>query len=183
MARNVEAKFQVESHQSVRNRAAEIADKGPAVLEQVDYFYPVPHGRLKLRVQESSSDAESSKAELIAYQRSNTAEARVSDYQRYPTADSEGLHQTLIRSLGEGPVVRKRRELYLIDRTRIHLDTVEGLGCFVEIEVVLREQEQAELGQSVFSDLVLRLGLEAAPIVEVAYADLLTAGTRNLGVS
>ena len=182
MPRNIEAKFQIESHEKVRVRAAEIADAGPVVIDQVDYFFPVPYGRLKLRVQESSGKAESLEAELIAYQRSDTAEARLSDYQRITTCDPDGLREALLRSLGEGPVVRKRRELYLNDRTRIHLDSVEGLGCFVEIEVVLDELDQEALGQAVFVDHVQRLGLDKAQIVEVAYADLLTAPTGESGV-
>lgn len=175
MARNVEAKFQVLSHELVRARAAETAQTGPIILNQVDYFFPVPQGRLKLRIQESNAAANAPQSELISYERTDNAEARLSDYQRFITADPEGLRAILARSLGEGPVVRKRRELYLIEQTRVHLDTVEGLGCFVEIEVVLAEHDEEEMGMAVFAEHIRLLGLESAPIVEVAYADLLVS--------
>jgi predicted adenylyl cyclase CyaB len=68
--------------------------------------------------------------------------------------------------------VRKKRRLYMADRTRIHLDDVEGLGTFVELEVVLRDGEDAERGNAVARETMARLGIDESQLVEGAYADL-----------
>jgi adenylate cyclase class IV len=64
--------------------------------------------------------------------------------------------------------------LYLLDRTRVHLDVVEGLGCFVELEVVLADGESTEAGGLVARQLLCALGIAQGALVEGAYLDLAT---------
>ena len=175
MARNVELKVAVPSLEQIRQRAQDIADSGPFVLEQVDFFFPANSGRLKLRCEKQSGRETPAKAELIAYQRSDEAESRVSDYERCEITDPECLRRALSKSLGDGPIVRKSRELYLVKRARIHLDTVESLGTFVEIEVVMQEQDGEEQGHRELHQHLEALGLLEAEMIDVAYADLLFA--------
>ena len=85
----------------------------------------------------------------------------------------------LAASLGVRGVVRKQRLLYLVGNTRIHLDQVEGLGDFLEFEVVLSENDTLEQGQSIATELMTKLGIEAADLIEGAYIDLLA--TREIG--
>lgn len=177
MAQNIEIKIPVDDLAPLRKCASRVANRGPFKLQQVDYFFPVPNGRLKLRVQESDFENGERKAELIAYHRSDAAEARASDYLLCPTNEPDLLRESLTRSLGIGPVVRKQRELYLIGRTRIHLDQVEGLGSFLEIEVVMNESESAAVGHSELRSLLDELGVSENDASSVAYADMLaTAG-------
>jgi predicted adenylyl cyclase CyaB len=82
------------------------------------------------------------------------------------------LHETLSRAFGAVGRVRKARRLYIADRTRIHLDEVEGLGSFVELEVVLRDGETAEAGNAVARDVMARLGIAESQLVGPAYVDL-----------
>ena len=70
-------------------------------------------------------------------------------------------------------VVRKTRYLYLAGQTRIHLDDVEGLGQFMELEVVLRPDQTDAEGQAIAEDLMARLGIRKEDLLEGAYMDLL----------
>ncbi|MGI9518969.1 MAG: class IV adenylate cyclase [Pirellulaceae bacterium] len=175
VAKNIEVKIRVLNLPSIRQRAGTIAERGPFVLEQVDYFFPVDQGRLKLRVERSSLPDRGNHAELIAYHRTDQSEARTSDYLICPTQEPDQMRQTLGKVLGTGPVVRKRRELYLHGRTRIHLDEVEGLGDFVEIEVVMKDGEDNEAGHRELDEIARQLGLDMSGVESLAYADLLAA--------
>ena len=81
---------------------------------------------------------------------------------------------------GQAGRVRKTRTLFLAGRTRIHLDRVQGLGDFLELEVVLGEGESVEAGTEVAWDLLSRLDVSKERLVEGAYVDLLQAGTPEV---
>ena len=68
--------------------------------------------------------------------------------------------------------VRKHRILFLVGRTRIHLDRVEGLGQFLELEVVLEDDEPSEVGMSEAQSLMEKLGIQPSQLIEGAYVDL-----------
>ena len=96
-----------------------------------------------------------------------------SNYHIYETSDPQGLKTALRMALGVRGVVRKTRYLYLAGQTRIHLDDVEGLGQFMELEVVLREGQSDAEGQAIAEDLMTRLGVRKEDLLEGAYMDLL----------
>src|SRR5919206_1302926 len=102
-------------------------------LRQRDTYFAARRGRLKLREQEPGG------AELIAYERADAAEPRESRYRIAPVGEPEALREALDAALGTTVVVDKRRRLLLWEGVRIHLDRVEGLGAFVELEGVARE--------------------------------------------
>jgi adenylate cyclase class IV len=167
MARNVEIKARLQSLEAMVPRARSIADDGPVLIEQDDTFFGCPAGRLKLRAFAAGD------GELIFYRRADTAGPKTSFYLRTPTADPDGLRDALALACGIVGRVRKRRMLFLVGRTRIHLDRVEGLGDFLELEVVLADDEPAEAGVAVAHALMGRLGVDAASLVATAYIDLL----------
>jgi adenylate cyclase class IV len=82
----------------------------------------------------------------------------------------------LAAAYGTAGRVRKRRTLFLAGRTRIHLDRVEELGDFLELEVVLDESEPAEGGVEEAHRLMDALGIDLSRLVAGAYVDLLTSG-------
>jgi cytidine deaminase len=151
-------------------RVAALGATDQGVLVQRDTYFAARHGRLKLREQEDSA------AELIAYRRGDTVQAAESDYLLVPAIDPAGLAQALDRSLGTVVVVAKRRHLFLWENARIHLDDVDGLGAFIEIEIV--EPDDRAPGQ--MARLREALGIEDSALVAVGYSDLLLDGAQAL---
>jgi adenylate cyclase class IV len=166
MARNVEIKARIASVEGVLPRAESIADQGPFLIEQDDTFFACEAGRLKLRAFAAGD------GELIFYRRPDATGPKTSFYVRTPTADPDGLREALSVAYGAVGRVLKRRTLFLVGRTRIHLDRVEGLGDFLELEVVLADDEPDEAGIAVAHELMARLDVEAGSLVEGAYVDL-----------
>jgi predicted adenylyl cyclase CyaB len=171
-ARNVEIKARVDDPVALRARVAALATAAPVVVGQRDIFFTVAHGRLKLRGFEDGT------GELIFYEREDTTGPKTSTYSRSPCADAAGMEAVLGHALGVRGVVDKRRELFMIGRTRVHLDDVRGLGHFLELEVVLGESEAAADGEREAGDLLAKLGVTAAALVAPAYIDLLLEHTR-----
>ena len=116
--------------------------EGPLEMAQDDTFFNCDNGRLKLRA--FSNDA----GELIFYRRVNQAGPKESFYIRSPTSSPETLRESLSLAYGQIGRIRKYRTLFLVGRTRVHLDRVEGLGHFLELEVMLVDEESAGTGGS-----------------------------------
>ena len=118
--------------------------------------------------------ARAAHGELIRYKRDDLAEVRRSDYSIARTPDPEILHDILSRTLGVIGIVKKTRTLYLAGQTRIHIDQVEGLGDFLEFEVVLRENQSEDDGKHIANHLLADFGIDARDLHAEAYVDLLT---------
>jgi predicted adenylyl cyclase CyaB len=168
MPRNVEIKARIESVATVAVRAAALADTGPMEIAQDDTFFACDTGRLKLR---QFGDG---KGELIFYQRADQQGPKESFYLIARTENAEALREVLSHAYGQSGRVVKHRTLYLTDKTRIHLDRVAGLGDFLELEVVLDDDESAEVGVSVAHEIMERLGVRQSQLIEGAYVDLMT---------
>jgi adenylate cyclase len=167
MPRNIEIKARIGSLQSLALRVAAIADSGPSEIVQDDTFFACQHGRLKLRAF-SVDDGQ-----LIFYRRGDEAGPKESFYLLSPTSSPDTLREALAHAYGQSGRVQKRRTLFLVGRTRVHLDDVRDLGHFLELEVVLEEGEPAEAGVAEAYRLMARLGVEQAQLVTGAYVDLL----------
>jgi predicted adenylyl cyclase CyaB len=168
MPRNIEIKARIAGVQALLPRARALADGPEQPIEQDDTFFTVPNGRLKLRQFADGS------AELIHYQRPDTGGPRASDYVRVSVADPAALREALARGLGVLGRVRKQRLLLMAGATRIHLDQVEGLGDFLELEVVLEAGQTDTQGVSMAAALMRDLGLDGEPQLAGAYLDLLS---------
>ena len=167
MARNVEIKAHLSDYEDTARRARELSRSEPVIIEQEDVFFPCPSGRLKLRILGPE------RGELIFYQRPDQEGPKTSHYSLAPTSDPTGLRHVLAAAYGEKAVVRKTRHLFLVGRTRIHLDRVEGLGDFLELEVVLAEEDSIEGGEAEAHRLMEPLGVLPEDLVPDAYIDLL----------
>ena len=170
---NVELKARVPDLDRVRAKAAAIAAGPPQIIEQRDTFFVVPRGRLKVRAFEDGS------GELIAYDRPAEKGPKLSTYSRVPCGDANGLSDALAQVLPVRGIVAKRRELFLSGRTRVHLDRVEGLGCFVELEVVLADGESPDAGRSDARKLLDALGIPEHDLLPDAYIDLLERNSHQ----
>ena len=90
------------------------------------------------------------------------------------------LQRILSSALAVIGEVRKTRTLFLVGRTRIHIDEVEGLGAFIELEVVLRENESHEVGIATAYDLMKRLEIEKSDLLAKAYIDLIIERSNRM---
>jgi len=154
---NLEIKAHCADLAAAREKAERLATSHLGVEGQVDTYFRVPEGRLKLR------ECTPGGAVLIPYLRPNHAGTRRSDYQVIPIEDPGGLRRLLSAILGVHRIVRKEREIFLVENVRIHLDRVEELGDFIELEAVFdgsaaRESEQHALVAHLMSELGIAEG-------------------------
>ena len=138
------------------------------LLVQRDTYFHVPRGRLKLR------EIEGAAAELIQYARPDEPAARASDYVIAPVPHPAPLREALARALGVRAVVAKRRALYLWRHTRIHLDDVESLGAFLELETVITDQSEAD-ARAEIAEAAAALAIHDEDRLAVSYVDLVEA--------
>jgi adenylate cyclase, class 2 len=168
MARNIELK----AHDPDPARSLEIAlalgatDEG--WLQQLDTYFKVGCGRLKLREQDGA-------AELIQYERADEAIERTSNYRLVPIKDLDVLKEALARALGILVVVEKSRRLLLWRNVRIHLDEVPGLGSFIELEAVADLDSDLSGEYQNVAELRRALGITDERILAVGYSDQLLA--------
>jgi len=174
MAHNIEIKASIESVSAILPRVAALATSGPTEFDQDDTFFHCENGRLKLRTFSFES------GELIFYQRPDGAGPKESFYVISPTSSPETLRQALSLAYGVVGRVRKHRTLFMVGRTRVHLDKVEGLGDFLELEVVLAEGEPLTAGIAVANELLGKLAITQSPLIDKAYVDMVPL---NMSVS
>lgn len=169
MARNVEIKARAGNVEELTARVARMATSGPEEIVQDDTFFRCPEGRLKLR---AFSDGA---GQLIFYKRPDTEGPKTSFYSIAPVENADAMRETLALALGQAGRVRKRRTLFLVGRTRVHIDRVEDLGNFLELEVVLEEGEPEADGVREAEELLAALAIPQSALVDRAYVDLLEA--------
>lgn len=172
MPSNIEIKARVRDFNEIRRRAEQLSDRPVEIISQEDTFFNSPQGRLKLRV--LSQD----RAQLIYYTRPDQEGPKRSDYHLFLTSDPENLKSVLKLAYGIRGIVKKKRYLYLVGQTRVHLDDVEGLGQFMELEVVMQEAQSDAEGQAIAEGLMSALGVERSDLLEGAYMDLLESSTH-----
>ena len=167
MARNVEIKARIGNVAVISRLVADKADGEADTFSQSDTYFQVGTGRLKLR---EFADRE---AELIYYQRPDVGGPAESNYHRIPIKEPQQLRQLLADALGVRGVVSKRRQVYRIGRTRVHLDEVQNLGDFLELEVEIEDEEPIDTGVVEARRLMQLLGIQEDALVAEAYIDLL----------
>ena len=167
MPKNIEIKAKVRNIEVLRSKIEDLYNIKAENIFQVDTFFNIEKGRLKLRTFSNT------KGELIYYLRNNSAGPKRSDYFIYKTDNSEELKKLLEISLGIRGVVRKKRLLYLVENTRIHLDEVEELGSFLELEVVLNPEQNENEGKQIAKGFMRKLELDEKDLIDLAYIDLL----------
>ena len=167
MARNIEIKAKIERIEALIPVIASLADTGPFDLPHHDTFFNCPSGKLKLRAFSANA------GELIYYQRPELNGPKLSIYQISPTTEPDSLRNTLSAAYGILGTVRKRRTLYLLGSTRIHLDHVDTLGDFLELEVVLAENQTISSGESFALELMAKLGILPSQLIPTSYLELL----------
>ena len=164
---NIEIKARLTDFEALKQRAQALSDTPVKIIPQVDTFFQTGKGRLKLR------EFGSRPAQLVYYERLDQNGPKRSHYRILETSDPESLKDILQLALGIRGVVRKTRYLYMVGQTRVHLDDVEGLGQFMELEVVLRPGQSDEDGQAIARELMAKLGVNESDLLDGAYMDLM----------
>ena len=165
---NLEIKARCADLAEARRRAAALATEHVGVDHQVDTYFVTARGRLKLR--ESSLSG----GQLVPYLRPDQAGPKRSDYRVIPVDDPASLKVLLAEILGVHRIVDKQREIFLFENVRIHLDRVEGLGSFLELEAVFDGSPAAEAEQQRKVDWLMK-ELRVAPgeLLATSYEALL----------
>ncbi len=164
--RNVELKARLADLEGARDVARAIATKRLGVQHQLDTYFHCAQGRLKLRQIDGLS------AQLICYTRPDQEGPKASQYQLVPISNPETLKAALAAALGICRVVQKRREVFLVDNVRIHLDEVTGLGSFLEFEAVLGPGVDDAAGRAQLQPLIERFAIQPSDLVSGSYADM-----------
>jgi adenylate cyclase class IV len=166
---NIEIKAPLSGVDAMARKAEAKGAAKQGVLRQIDTFFNVPIGYLKLR------EIEGRGAELIAYSREAGSGPRASDYVVASITDAKRVTDALTRCLGVRGQVEKARTLYLWKHTRIHLDLVTGLGAFLELETVMDGIERGDAEAEAWS-MIRALDLDPGTFLDVPYLELLEAG-------
>ena len=164
---NVEIKARCNNSGYIRKYLIENKAEFKGEDEQVDTYFQVPNGRLKLREGKIENN-------LIFYERTNQAGPKNSHFRLVKINDARGLKEVLEKSIGIKVVVAKKREIYYIGNVKFHIDEVPGLGSFVEIEAgnILADLKQEQLKEQ--CDFYMKeFKIAEADLVEVSYSDML----------
>lgn len=167
--RNVELKAIINDLNKLK-KFIEVMNLGEAkIIHQQDTFFNSSTGRLKMRKFQDDN------GELIFYERSNTEGPKLSSYDKMALGNNEfkNLYLILGRSLGKSGEVKKVRHLYVLEQTRIHLDYVEDLGNFIELEVVLKPDQSTEQGQMIALSIMKKLDINSEDLISCSYMDLI----------
>jgi len=136
-------------------------------LYQTDTYYSCPDGRLKLREEKGKE------AYFIFYQRPNTTQQKLSNYEVFPVKDLPVFEKIFGCLLHEEIRIVKQRELFLVENARVHVDEVEGLGMFMEIEVVIKTDEQERNANNLLETILRLTNTENNERVGIGYRELL----------
>jgi homotetrameric cytidine deaminase len=168
--RNVELKARDPDPARTLERALAIGAEQIGEIRQRDTYFAGARGRLKLR--EQDTDGPPLFDELIEYSRPDSIDARTSTYRRVPVADAAPLREALDAAYGADVTVTKRRQLLLWEGVRIHLDDVEGLGTFLELEALGDPGSDLGAEHEKLERLRAELDIEDGDLIARSYADL-----------
>ncbi len=167
---NIEIKARYPDLDRGRRLAKAAGASYEGVLRQVDTYFIVANGRLKLR------EINGERSELIYYERAAGVGPKPSHYDICPVPDAGKLKSLLDAALGTWAVVEKKRDLYLFEEVRIHLDDVRLLGTFLEFEGVLEDESKRAGVQEKVARLISHFQIQSADLLEGSYSDLIRAG-------
>jgi len=162
---NVELKAELRDPPLARAICRAIGASFILAFEQTDTYYRIPTGRLKKR------ETDGEPVEFVFYERPNRAAPKLSTFTIF-TAE-QALERFGREPLPVRVVVRKRRELWMHGSTRIHLDSVERLGAFIEFESLVTRGNPVAKAQDAVGELRRHFGPAMGELIDCGYADLL----------
>lgn len=164
---NIEIKARSNNQEKIRQILQQEGADFKGVDHQIDTYFQVPHGRLKLREGQIENA-------LIHYEREETRGLKSSSITLFASPAGSTLKEVLIKALDILAIVDKKREIYFIGNVKFHIDTVDGLGNFVEIEAI---DSDGTIGKDMLSkqcdSYIKMFGIEERDLVAASYSDLI----------
>lgn len=162
----IEIKAKCHEPEKVAEKLNRLKARFIGIDHQIDTYFDVPNGRLKLRQGNIENH-------LIFYNRNNQAGPKQSNVMLYRSPESEMLREILATAIGEKIVVDKHRQIYFIDNVKFHIDTVKGLGSFMEIEAI---DEKGTIGTEKLREqctyYMNLLDVKTEDLIENSYSDM-----------
>ena len=171
----VELKAKIDNIDKVREKILKLNAEFIGKFHQIDTYFNVPKGRLKLREIEGKPHAQ-----LIYYERENIATPKKSEVFILEISNPEEFKEKTEKILGIKSVVDKVREVYVYRETKIHLDSVKRLGCFIEFEKETLESEIEET-RSFLEKLMKKLEIRWENLIESSYGELILNSGSGAG--
>jgi adenylate cyclase len=173
MAKNIEIKARISDVEFCLDTAWSLSGKEPEIIKQEDTFFICERGRLKLRILSPEY------GELIFYKREDSTGPKTSEYHISSSHEPYRLLDVLTKAYDIRGRINKIRKLFIVGRTRIHIDQVENLGNFLEFEVVLNEKEKAREGKKEADSLMDTFNIEQDDLISGLYVDLIKKTTDS----
>jgi predicted adenylyl cyclase CyaB len=139
-----------------------------AKVRQVDTYFSLGERRLKLRSVEGAPEGQ-----LVYYERADASGVKESRVLLATLPDAPAVREILTQVFPVKAEVRKTREIYRLQGVQIHLDTVRGLGKFLEFEKILGDPSEAESGRKLLESLRIYFQIPAEDLMTSSYSDLL----------
>lgn len=176
--KNIELKVSLDKFDDIIAALKKIVAKHMGVLHQVDTYYKVKSGRLKIR------EINDHQFERIYYQRPNQSRSKISIYRitKLKKEQVDSLKANLEKKLGRVNVVEKDRDLWIYKNTRIHLDNVKHLGKFLELETVVKNGNMNQFRKE-HAEVINFLQLSKCKKYKQSYCELLSDNDRSRPVS
>mgnify|MGYP002826562730 FL=1 len=169
--RNVEFKAELRDPQIARAIARSIHAHLVATIQQTDTYYRTFNGRLKKRETTHTATGDAEPVEYIHYERDNRTRPKISTFQIM--SEDEFRERFGAQPLPAWLVVRKTRNVYILEHARIHFDQVDGLGSFIEFEVLVNPKNNVARAHETVEELRAAFGPVMGEAISVGYSDLL----------
>ena len=164
---NIEIKARTDRHDDIRKFLLENGAVFIGLDSQMDTYFNTNNGRLKLRQGEIENN-------LIYYNRQNIPGAKQSDFDLVAIENGEKVKSILTQAMGVKIIVTKKREIYFIDNVKFHLDHLEGIGEFVEIEASNKSIDiTPEKLREQCNFYLRKFGIREEDLVPYSYSDIL----------
>lgn len=167
MARLIEIKARCHDREVMHRRLMALSTATPTEIRQDDTFFTCANGRLKLR--ELAPD----RGRLIFYRRGEETGAKQTDFVVSKTDSPVSLRECLALAHGVIGRVQKTRTVFELGNTRAHLDQVEGLGHFIELEILLEDGVDATQGEALIGAVMSQLAIGVEDLLSGSYLDML----------
>jgi adenylate cyclase class 2 len=152
------AKYKARTYISVKKNPRMFSES------QKDIYYNVSKGRLKLRI------IDGKRGTLIFYERKEKTGKRISNYLLAETGNPAELDNIMRKLYKVLVIVNKKREIYIANNVRIHVDKVRGLGNYLEFEIIFNSIREAK---KTMTELITLFGLKENTFIKSSYSDLL----------